>query len=75
MRGAEVGAVGGVGLGGLGAICKGTEAYTAASGHVDILRYLVCAILYTAIDVGMKSRCYLRIGHVTQALIGKVDKG
>lgn len=39
VRGAEVCAVGGVGLGGLGAVCEGAEADAAAGGHyVDIAR-------------------------------------
>lgn len=29
----------------------------------------------TVIEVEMRSRCYLRIGHVTQALIMIQDKG
>lgn len=39
MRGAEVGAVGGIGLGGLGAVCEGAEADAATGGHVGIWRY------------------------------------
>lgn len=35
MRGAQVSAMCSVGLGGLGAICKGPEADTATTGHVE----------------------------------------
>lgn len=44
MRGTEVGTVGGIGLGGLGAVCEGAEADAATGGHVDVKRYLVSAM-------------------------------